>query len=145
MWQIVLDVLTEYFLNNVQRVGKSDYKPTQKDIEMIKQHYPENVTIQFADAIFKFSNCELKPSKLSIFYKIDCIIFMIDLTSYHRVTVNPNTNCQSNEMQLTLDNLKRIYKIRYCLAYIANCLECEPVRVLGCLECEPIGSRSRQL
>ena len=106
-------MLTQYFLNNVRRIGKPDYKPTQNDIEMINQYYAENIKFEHREKSFKFYNCELNPSKWSRFYKIDGIIFMIDLTAYHRTIINPNTNDQINEMELTLDNFQRICNTTY--------------------------------
>ena len=108
-----MNVLTEYILNNVRKIGKNDYKPTQKDIEMINRHYPENVRFRYNKAFIEFYDCELKPSKWSQFNEINAFIFMIDLTSYHRTVINPNTNNEINEMQLTLNNFERICGMKY--------------------------------
>ena len=110
----VLDVLTDYVLNNVRRIGESDYKPTPKDNEMINRYYPENLMLKPKKiALLRLYNCELNPSKWSRFNEISDVFFMIDLTSYHRSAINPNTNNKINEMQLTLNNFEKICKIEY--------------------------------
>ena len=127
-------MLTQYLLNNVRRIGKSDYKPTENDIKMINQYYPENVKFKDNEhkRLYQFYNCELNSSKWSQITEIrwiTWIVFMIDLTSYHRTIINPNTNNQINEMQLTLDNFERIFRIPY-IFLISLCVACFFVFVL---------------
>ena len=119
-------MLTQYLLNNARRICKSDYMPTKNDIEMIKKYYPENVTMKTNSSAakrFTFYDCGLNPSKYSHFNKKRCeILFIVDLTAYHRTIINPNTNNEINEMQYTLNNFEKICKLKYVAIDFTNVL-----------------------
>ena len=121
-----MDESTEYFLENIPRICKSDYKPTDNDIKMIKQYYAENVRIEEKKHLFEFYNCELNPSKWSQLYQIKCAIFIIDLTCYHRTIINPKTNNQINEMQYILSRFTDLCQ-KFCYKH-TRCVFCFPVR-----------------
>ena len=98
------------------RIYKSDYIPIENDIKMINQYYTENVRVEENKQLFEFYNCELNPSKWSQIYEINCVIFMVDFTAYHRTIMNPKTNNQINEMQYNL-NLFTNFCEQFCVIY----------------------------
>ena len=118
-------MLTQYLLNNVRRICKSDYKPTPNDIEMINKFYPKPQSVKFGrhKQLYEFYSCELNPSKYAHFNKVNSIcniLFIVDLTSYHRTIINPNTNSQINEMLFILNEFEKMCNIRYRLNMLFN-------------------------
>ena len=85
------------------------------------------------DLFYEFYNCELKLSKLSHFDEMKAVIFIIDLTSYHRTVIDPDTNKEINEMKLTLKHFQKICNIRHIIFCCLNFVVCVCVCVCVCL------------
>ena len=115
---IVLDRLTEYCLNNVQRIWKPEYKPNDKDIKMIDKYYAKNIEFKRQERLYKMYDCDLNPSKWSHFYDVACIFYIVDLTGYgndRTIEINQNNKITKvSEMQAALNNFQTICKIKLC-------------------------------